>query len=277
MVQLPQYVIALLDNIAASERLSNYTIELQSGSKHGDGFLGVMVSVVLNGLRHQNNATAKDKLHLLCKLAPDNPARRAAFLSDEVFAREVLAYNKILPLFAEFQREKGLTPGDGFSSYPKCYAAICDVPNNQFVVIMEDLRPQRFVMWPKDLPLTAQHMFAVVEQLAKFHAISFALKDQRPEAIAPFTQIDELLIQFFERCTMGKTMQSSLDRVLGVLTDAKHIAIAGELKLKMMDTLKECAGADAGGPHGVLSHGDLWINNMLFKYSSEQVWQQQRK
>lgn len=271
MAELPQYVVALLDNIAKTEGLTSYTIDLKPGSKHGDGFLGVMVSVVLTGSRNQGNTTIIDKLNLICKLAPDNPSRRKAFLTDDVFARETLAYKLVLPLFAKFQSEKGITGGECFNSYPKCYAAICDDEKEQYVIIMEDLRAKGFVMWPKNIPLTAQHSFAIVERLAKFHAVSFALKDQRPEVLEPFHNLEEIIIMFFERGSMGNVLQNSYDRALKALKDEKHIAIVNDLKLNSMKYLKECLVGGASKSHSVLCHGDVWINNLLFHYDNEQV------
>lgn len=271
MEELPEYVVALLENIAKENGFENYSIELSAGSKEGDGCSGVLVSVVISGAHQQNNTTRTDILHLLCKLAPDDPELRTAFMSDAMFGREVLAYVKMLPLFAEFQREKGLTDDECFNSYPKCYAAVCDIENGQFVIIMEDMRPRQYVMWSKKLPFAAQHSFAVVEQLARFHAVSFALNDQRPEALEPFKHIDDVVIQLFERKPSLNVLHKCYDRALGVFTDKTHIAVIEELKSRTLETLKECLVGDAFAPHRVICHGDTWINNILFQYNEEQV------
>lgn len=273
MEQLPDYVVVLLDNIAKENGFANYSTELSAGSKEGDGLLGVLVSVVISGTRHQNNTTTNDKLHLLCKLAPADPESRAACMSDVMFGREALAYEKMLPLFAEFQREKGLADDECFDSVPKCYAAICDIENDQMAIIMEDMRPKQYEMRSKKDPFAAQHSFAVVDQLAKFHAVSFALQDQRPEALEPFKHLDDVVIKFFERKPMtGNLLHKCYDRALGVFTDARHIAIIEELKSRTLETLKECLVGDACTPYRVICHGDTWINNILFQYNKEQVY-----
>lgn len=272
MIELPEYVNVLLKNIAKSEGFLNYTSELNAGSKHGDNFLGVLTSVTIIGPRRINGTTTTDKLHLLCKLAPTNVARRAEFHSEEVFEREVFAYNKLLPLFADFQREKGLSKNECFNSYPKCYAAVANIEKGELVLIMEDLRPKRYEMWPKAIPFTAQHSFGVVEHLAKLHAISFALKDQRPDEYKKLRNLDDLLTNvFIKKGGMAKMMYMGHNKLIPALSNVQHKQIVHEIKTNMPELFEDCFRDGACDPFGVICHGDPWINNILFQCNEEKV------
>lgn len=270
MSELPEYVVRLLDKIAIAEGFSNHTIETAAGSKHGDGFMSLMVSATIVGERNRNGKKSSDKLQLLCKLRPSNAERRKEFLSEEVFAREVLAYNKILPLFAEFQREKGLTNDDSFNAYPKCYAAVADADRDEYVLIMEDLRARGYVMLPKALSLMPDHAYAVIERLAKLHAISFALQDQRPNACNEFNNLEDLF-KCFQTQNARALFTSSYERAAMVLENPEHIKIAEDLKNNMERHFDDCIGLGVANPFSALLHGDCWNNNILFQYKDGDV------
>lgn len=261
MSDLPVYVLDLLSNIAKADGLTDYTVELTAGCKHGDNFLGVVQRAVLHG---QRNGNAAD-LNLIIKLTSPNTARRQEFLMDHVFAREVLMYEKILPLFQKFQRDKGLAADEGFTSFPKCYAAIADEQSDRFVVIMEDLREKGFTMWPKEQPIPRDHLFMIVGQLAKLHAISFALKDQKPKVYEEFRELKDLFRCFFRSEGTIHFMDSAFDRAIGGLVNEQHIEWLSDFKANMHTLREECLADGACDPFGVIGHGDLWLNNILFR------------
>lgn len=267
--KLPEYVLNLLDGIAVSEGFTQYTIETAAGSKHGDGMCGIMTGATIIGDRQIDGQTSTDQLHLLCKVGPESATRRKEFNVEKAFTDEVFAHTKILPLFAAFQQEKGLLEDNCFRAYPKCYAAVADVEKCQFAVIMEDLKARDFVMWPKRKHVPKNHVYSMVERLAKFHAISFALRDQRPDEFESLRGPGSSLLAFFENCNTAKFMYVAYDRAIKVLKDPAHVAIIREVKDRMVDILRECLSEVNG--FSVVGHGDFWINNMLFQYNEGEV------
>lgn len=269
MGDLAPYVKELIGDIAASEGFINYKIETRSGSKNADGFMGVMARVVISGEQEDKNGEIKSKqLNLLCKLIPDNEQRRKEFNSDDIFGREALMYNKILPLITGFQREKGLTDDECFVSYPKCYAAVADAKIDQFVVIMEDLAPKGFVMWNKRQPTAVNHCTHIMEELAKMHSVSFALKDQRPDVYDELRKVTDLWAPQMANNGMLNMMNVSFDKAIDVLEREDHIQIAKELKANVQEILEWFLDGGAWEPFGVILHGDCWINNHMFRYEN---------
>lgn len=269
MADLPAYVRQLLGDIATAEGFINYKTELKSGSNNTDGFMGIMTSVVISGEQQTQNGQIKtNQLHLLCKLVPDNEQRRKEFSSDEIFAREALMYNKILPLITGFQREKGLADDECFLAYAKCYAAVADAESDQYVVIMEDLRRRGFVMWPKRQPTAVNHCTRIIEELAKMHSVSFALKDQRPDIYDELRKITDLWAPQMALNGMLNMMNVSFDKAIDVLKRDEHIQIAKEMKANVQDILNLYLGGGAWEPFGAVIHGDCWINNHMFRYEN---------
>lgn len=266
--ELPEFVMALISDIAKSEGFTDYKTEYAPGSNHGDNFLGVLTTVTLSGSRNNNinDTVGEEKLHLLVKLAPSNATRRNEFHSLEVFQRETLMYNKILPLFDDFQREKGLSEKERFTAYPKCYVAVADDEKDELVVIMEDLRPNGFSMWPKQEIVTIDHSYRVVEQLAKYHAVSYALKQQRPEVVEELQTCNDIMNDFFKSGAMATSFRVTIEKIIDSLEDKRHIAIMEELKENLEEIFYDCHGQGVNEPFAVLTHGDPHNNNILYRY-----------
>lgn len=265
MSVLPEYVVDLIHTISKSEGFTKYETKFANGSNHGDGFVCTMTSVTITGIRQIKNQLMNDEIYLLCKEAPPSQARRKEFQTDKLFKREAAVYNDILPNFVAFQRTKGLSEADGYFSFPKCYAAIADEEKNQFVIIMEDLRPQGFSMLPKQRPAPIDHYYLIVEQLAKLHGISFALKDQQPDIYGNLRKYDDIFRSYFKPDSSLLELLG-FERAMATLKDERHIAIVRELKEHTTEYFEDCFGNNAAEPFGAIIHADCHNNNILYEY-----------
>lgn len=230
-----------------------------------------MTAVTLSGTKGSNGKIRNDELHLICKMPPNNEIRNKNFKTDVVFSREIYMYSVVLPAFMRFQREKGLAVSDQFSAFPKTYVCENDAENGGFLLIMEDLRPQNYVMWPKEKVVPLDHEMLVLQEIGKFHALSFAMKDQRPHefhALKPTTDtLSEIILHGKMRVFMEKTIQ----RAANVLINPAH----KKLMLDFQKTFVKTIGSFLTGPwnkeFGCINHGDLWNNNILFQYADDNV------
>lgn len=266
MSVLPDYARAILNRIAKDEGFGDVTTEIEAGSQHGDNFLGVIIRAILKGTRH---GIANSELHLLCKLAPENKHRREAFQTSAAFARELYAYQTILPTLLRFQQEKGVKDSECFRSYPQCYATIADEESDQFLIIMEDMRPQGFTMWPKNKPIALDHSQLVMQNLGHFHGISFALKDQKPNIFEKFKDLNDLYLRILKAPVFEVIYGKSLERVTHLITDENCKNIMMKLSKEWKDILHDCLNSNDARKFGIVTHGDCWNNNFLFKYNDQ--------
>lgn len=263
---LPEYLVPILDRIAIREGLIDASTEVETGSNIGDNFTSRLLRVVIMGYRQQGDGNkVESKLHLLCKLAPENVKRREDFQGELAFERESYFYNKLAPQFVQFQAEKGLPEEDQFKSFPKCYEVYSDPENGVYVIIIEDLRPKKFAMWPKEKPMPASYLTATLRELAKFHAISFALKDQRPEVFAEHKQLVDITEAFMSSENMRSMFRQSYQRVIDVLEADEHKAILRDIQENCKEYFQACQTEVASNRFGVVIHGDFWNNNILFR------------
>lgn len=139
MTSPPEYLTEYLNKIAKDEGFVEHTLHYESGSNHGDGFIAAMLAVTIKGKQMVDIENEKE-LSLMCKLLPDNKARREFFNSPMLFEREVFIYNDVLPMFTKFQIERNVSVADGFFQYPKCYLAVADAARDHYVIIMENVK-----------------------------------------------------------------------------------------------------------------------------------------
>lgn len=267
--ELPAFLIDLLNKIAKQEGFTDYKFDVSAGSNHADGFLAVIKRVIVSGTR---NGKASE-LPLICKLMPTSKARREQFNSDAVFIREAFMYSKLLPIFAEFQKEKGLNLKESFCEYPKCYGTLDDKQNDHFVIVLEDLKASGYLLFDKLRPADFNHVKLFAESLGKFHAVSFALKDQRPEVFAEFKPLKDVFVQQLidKPEEMGQMFAFFFDKAIGALKpeDTAEIKAMTELKANVMEELKATGSGEAAEPFSIVNHGDCWNNNMMYVYGNE--------
>uniref|UniRef100_A0A1B6EV79 CHK kinase-like domain-containing protein n=1 Tax=Cuerna arida TaxID=1464854 RepID=A0A1B6EV79_9HEMI len=140
----------------------------------------------------------------------------------------------------------------------------CPVKNG---IILKDLNKEGYVICDKFKQLDFSHCELVYMTLAKFHASSVACYHKNPELIEElgkdviFLKKSKMLEEFV------KSSVKCFEKVLSEMEGCEH---AVELILDRADHMVESI-ADMCQPKpsglNVLNHGDLWINNMLFKHS----------
>lgn len=264
---LPGHIENALKRIAEKVELKSFTIQVKSGSQAGDGFSGQMVSVKMMGSRtNDGSSNAETELNLLCKMPPTDEKRRKDFLCDISFEREIYFYTKVLPAFIEFQAQKLIPAADQFRAYPKCYAGLGVDGDGDFAIIMEDLRPIGFQMWNKAKPTTFNNIRLVLEQIGKFHAISLVMKDQRPDEFAEFKKLTDIMSIFVTTSNMRGMFDASYERAKNALRDDHHKAIMSKVQANYVDYIFSCLNESVCGDFAVVSHGDLWNNNIMYRF-----------
>lgn len=176
----PQYLIEYLNKIANEEGFVEHTLHYEAGSSHRDVFVAIMVAVTIKG-KQMVDLDSEKELSLMCKLLPENKARRDFFSAVLLFEREVCVYNDILPMFQKFQIERNISLDDRFFNYPKCYLAVADAIKDQYVIIMENVKVSGYELWDKLKPVDFETSSIFVATLGRFHGLSIALRDQKPE------------------------------------------------------------------------------------------------
>ncbi|XP_026462580.1 uncharacterized protein LOC113364307 [Ctenocephalides felis] len=257
--QLSANVLKAVDTFVKSNGYVDHTINITAGSKRGDNYVGIIHKLTLDCTKKDGT---KDQRHLICKVPPSNAARREQFKSRECFLREIYTYTKILPEFALLQKELGCkTRFDGFAN---CIEA--GEENLDEFVLMEDLRSQGFLMFDRQQKLDLNHVALVMQELGKYHALSFAMKDQKPESFKKLADLSDVFFDNFVNKQFDFYINSVVDKVVNAMEEGDKCRQKLEKFRDFMTLGKDLAKGANAEPYAVINHGDCWNNNVLFRY-----------
>lgn len=268
METLQDYVQDGIREVATKQGFTEgqYHIDIQPGSRRGDGFMGKLSRVSITQDGHT-------ELKLIVKDMRESPSCRQ--YSKVLFQREADMYEKVIPAMKKFQSEKGIKidekEDEGFWHVPKCYYTYSNIENEKAVIIMEDLCEKQFIMWERLDLVDFEHASFMLKQLAKLHAVSFAMKDQQPEAFAPFQKYTcpmKIMLEDDEKKFTDRVYSNWYARAVKCLEneDTEEKALMAKLKGVVIDHYLHCVNTDKMEQYAVIGHGDCWIHNAMFTH-----------
>lgn len=221
--------------------------------------MGIVHKISLDCLTKGN---ISEQRHLILKVPPSNPSRREQFKSRSCFEREIYIYISVLPEFTLLQKEIGCK--SRFDAYANCIAAGEEMLDE--FVLMEDLRSQGFSMFDRHLKLDLNHVALVMQELGKYHALNFALKDQKPDVFRKLSDIKDVFFDSVMNEGFGTYFNTLIDKAKNTL-DEGDICREKLEEFRDFETLgKFLVSGEEAEPYAVITHGDCWNNNTLYRY-----------
>lgn len=149
---------------------------------------------------------------------------------------------------------------DGFHEFPQCYKTITTEFNE--CLFIEDLTHSNFKMIDRD-EVTTEHILLVMKTVAKFHAISFCLKDQEPEKFAEIvSNLDEVVFIRGENEQFANFVNQGENFAMNCTNDHDGHLVKALLHLyetNQYDLMVDLVEAE---PYSCILHGDMWLNNV---------------
>uniref|UniRef100_A0A182M3D1 CHK kinase-like domain-containing protein n=1 Tax=Anopheles culicifacies TaxID=139723 RepID=A0A182M3D1_9DIPT len=208
---------------------------------------------------------------LLAKCMPNVGDRGATLDVLDAFRKESETFQQLLP---EFSR---LVSADGTEQFgAKCYYATTEPVRT---IVFEDLKALGFRMCDRTKGgLDYEHMALVMRKIAKFHAASMLYARQSPEHERRLaTRYAYGLYNPEEKpedCRIIVPLQKGFEKFLSVANGWPEL---DPVVLRKLELLRPTFGervADCVKPqqpaarYKALNHGDLWSNNMMFRYEN---------
>lgn len=264
MSEIPKEILELLIDIAKSENFIEYAFKFSDISQNINTFLSDILCLKIVGKQRSSvGVVSNGKLNLICKSAFSIASQREQYKTDVMFEREVFFYQTLAPEFLKFQRERGLEEMEIFAAFPKCFKAICDEEKGIYIIILEDLRPKQFKVFPKLKINNAENIRKVLIELARFHAVSFAMKDQCPQSFKKYKELSDLWPSFLTSGAFNKIYRHVYQRSIKILDNEKYKQIY-KILLENLNKYILSWSDDNSMPR-VVGHGDLHDSNILFK------------
>ncbi|KAK4875662.1 hypothetical protein RN001_012084 [Aquatica leii] len=262
---ITNHVHLCLENLVNKLHIRNYTIVLSAGSEIGSNFSGVIAKATIKGEDENGKKMVRS---FIIKSAPRDEAYRTVGLINNVFNREIYIYKKVLHEFDLLQKEKNVK--NPFKSYPKYYESSMNDMNE--AVIMENVKDYGFVTHNRQKPLNYDHTLFVLREYGKFHALSFAMRLHKPQLLKEMAENTQENFFTTDQCAeMHNVFVQQSKRVLSAIDPIKEKILYERFKQfqnNMVDTVKSALISDLSNPHFIITHGDCWTNNFLFKYDN---------
>lgn len=255
---------------------NQFNIECTAGSNKGDNYLGVVYRI-----RVKCKVDGSLKMSVILKSAPQHSARRNQFYVHEIYEREFTFYSEIIPLYKKFQEEKGIdVEKEGFHHTALSYGIINEEPFEG--IFLEDLTAKSFEMFDRKKELTREHVLLTMKALAKMHAISFAINDQKPELIEKYKPMEDLLVKLCNdpdssvRIFVETNNQKAIEVVKKSTNEDLKSRVLKVLNGDILQQFDDAINAKYAEPYAVLCHGDCWNNNILYKNDKvcKRLWEE---
>lgn len=253
-----------ISEIANREGFLDYVTEIEAGvTGDGENFVGVLSAITITGTLRQN-PSQQQKLHLVCKLPPLVDTQKG--IPQLMFIREIYVYSNVLPAFVQFQKEKGLSEADSFLSFPKVYASEVNEEKGTYILIMEDLRAKNYKMLPKEQTIPLDHELMVMQEFGKFHAVSFAMKDQRPNEFEEFKRLRDANFEQDLKKQVEAFIKANIKMTTDQMLDPKHRLFMQKFQTTYEDMIKDYLLGPSSDDFAIVTHSDCWSNNIMFQY-----------
>lgn len=242
-------------------KVNDYKVETEEASVKGDNYLGQIIALKLIFRTELN----EDVKNLVFKSAPRDESTRVFAPIAKLYQREIYIYNTVLPAFEEFQRSRSVTKP--FSSIVKCYNSTAE-PGFE-ALLLQDLKAANFELWDRRILMDNPHVIAVLRELGRLHALSFAMRDQAPEDFKKLAgNLDNIFKETVAMMKTNESVSAQIKDVANMLRDRGYI-LQSEKFFGLSDQVDEVlftnSGASVDEPYSVIAHGDSWCNNFMFK------------
>jgi thiamine kinase-like enzyme len=247
--------------VLKKENLENYSIHISGSSEKGDGYLGDVTFVDVRGTTNTNE---KKSYEFVIKSGKKSSQLREMIPVRNAFENEIYFYNEILPVFREFQAEKGIT--DPFDNTPKFYDSI--IEEEMEVLILGNMKTNGYSLHDRFDPMDQEHIRKIIKVYGKLHAISFALRDQKPEVFKELGGKLTDMMKLSAKYIKPKEDRNTYEDIIKIAKEKKEDNVVAKLNILNERTKRLNEITDPNDPYAVILHGDCWNNNFMFKYAN---------
>uniref|UniRef100_A0A8W7PTP1 CHK kinase-like domain-containing protein n=1 Tax=Anopheles coluzzii TaxID=1518534 RepID=A0A8W7PTP1_ANOCL len=204
---------------------------------------------------------------VIAKVAPTTSLRRSLYNSSAHFQREKYVFDVVLPMFERFQQARGLRTAKSFAHYPSVIVSECC--EGFEYILQRDLMAHGYRNFPRTEPLAYEDVLLVLTHLAQFHAISFAMQQQAPDAYAQIvSELQETIFVPPLHSSFVDFLQRKVDYAIETLqrNPAAGDGAVAERLCRFRDeygqAMVDCV---QNRDDTVICHGDCWISNILYR------------
>ncbi|XP_072933671.1 uncharacterized protein [Epargyreus clarus] len=247
------YVYEVLCKVASACELTEWSHIRQTFDSIAQNYFGVLIPVILKGKRDGKDLT----LHLVLKLAPTDERYRVSGAVTLFFAREIFVYSELLEKYDKIQE---LLPPKCHFDRPRCYFVSKEYCEE--VIAMENMCANGYSPFTERLFLDLDHVVIALKSLAKFHALSFILKEKDS---AMYEKGNDVCVPLTNK-TNNRVITIYTDRLMKASIKFENSIYVPLLECMKNNCVYFLESAIFRVRNVCLCHGDIWKENIMFKY-----------
>ncbi|KAH8380072.1 hypothetical protein KR009_008747 [Drosophila setifemur] len=276
-----------LRQLFSQKKLVSFTIAhiaCSAGSSSGDNYMSVVKRVTISPMATTGiqESMGSESVTVIVKRQIASLSRRQLYRCEEAFSNEINAYRHLVPLLAAHSRQQ---------LFPVCHIAEsqdrraedhehnADADTGEPIIVLQDLKALGFQMENRLAGLELQHCILVMRKLAQLHAASLAAQQLESSHFVSQTEHLQEIVYCeeaaeFYATILDTSVQQALDSLGGSNGDGSlstPIRLLEQLRPNLFNNLKHEINAAGKAPFSVISHGDLWVNNIMFRSQPEEV------
>lgn len=245
--ELPCELQAIMKKIAREEGYLNYKMMSRSISTEGGNYMASLYEVDIEGKTNEGNK----ETNIFIKRVISQDHVKILDVSD-IYSKELFFYNDLSKLFTELETEAGVPIEERYKSV-KSYNE-----SDTESIIMQNLNKEGFTTLYRMNVMPLKFAELSIQQLARFHALSFVIQQKRPEYFERKIKILKHPINYGEDYVeFCKNMYK-----------VSSIHLSSEIKAKIDRKADEYMKNYITGHKtdvSCLCHGDFRVNNILLK------------
>ncbi|CAH0724135.1 unnamed protein product, partial [Brenthis ino] len=253
MADAEQNLREFLDKILDEKKYCPREIKIQAIASDGANYTSAIFLVKVT-------SPNRNDLNLFAKVAIVGEVMRPRMNAEWLYDTERFVYTKLVKVYKNIE-EKLNVPQEYRYVFPKCYG--CNAEHGKEIVVMENLIENGYKSYNRFKSMDWEHASKGVENLAKFHALSFAFAKYQPEEFQEVTADMRYKIGSESKVPteiMTEIWGKMVNNALSVIKEDQRDAVK---KFLYSNNHFHQYNRPLGKP--VIAHGDYRMSNLLFK------------
>ncbi|KXJ76422.1 hypothetical protein RP20_CCG009676 [Aedes albopictus] len=244
-----------------SEDIVVEEFDVSPATSAGDNYMSDVFRIPV---KYRLSPTEQKSEHIsfVVKCLPDTGSRGPVIDELNAFHKEAQMFTQVIPKLSKIA-------GDEFFA-AKCFHTT-EAPNR--MLIFHDLKSLGYTMANRHAGLDFDHCAAIMKKIGKFHAASMAYARENMDVMKKYFNFNMFNPDVDVRSDcINVVFEKGLGTLISIIEESWHDfdpAILEKLKKLhpvYVKKLEACLTQKFEDGFKVLNHGDLWCNNMLFKY-----------
>ncbi|XP_060533508.1 uncharacterized protein LOC132706280 [Cylas formicarius] len=259
-----------LQNALENELVQDINFLICDRNKPGDGYVSDIVYIDVDATKYNGEPC---QYRLATKVSKEQKGIFKDFVEgSNLFQREACIYTKLVPKYQKLLLAHQLHPIDFM---PKCYWT--KTGDDYDVLVFDNLKKAGYRLHQSDIPMDDRHIKLVLRAYARWHALSFALREHHGEE---FKAVVDELAGYEKKIENKPINMEKFKEVFGKIFDERYQILETHGEHELLERYKEKMKDRVPGKWNesapceeecVITHGDCWNNNFLFFYEENLI------